>query len=100
MIGSIIGNMRNIAMTTLITFLFIGKEREQANGKVGTINGLSFAVTSIASGLVIGFLGMKWVLIASIALTIIALIHLATVPCPEEKAREAEEKKPMKMDFR
>lgn len=100
MVGSIIGNMRNIAMTTLITFLFQDDERAKANGKVGTINGLWFAVTSIASGLVIGFLGMKWVLIASIILTIVALIHLMTVPCPEEKSREAEEKKPMKMDFK
>jgi DHA3 family multidrug efflux protein-like MFS transporter len=100
MAGSIIGNVRNIAMTTLITFLFSGDERAKANGKVGAINGLSFGITSIASGLVIGFLGMKWVLIASVVLTIIALIHLLTVPCPEEKSREEEEKKPMKMDFR
>ena len=87
-------------MTTLITFLFSGDERAKANGKVGAINGLSFGITSIASGLVIGFLGMKWVLIASVVLTIVALLHLFTVPCPEEKSREAEEKKPMKMDFR
>jgi len=100
MAGSIIGNVRNIAMTTLITFLFSGDERAKANGKVGAINGLSFGITSIASGLVIGFLGMKWVLIASVVLTIVALLHLFTVPCPEEKSREAEEKKPMKMDFR
>lgn len=100
MLGSIVGNMRNIAMTTLITFLFSGKEREKANGKVGTVNGLSFAVTAVASGLVIGFLGMSWVLIASIVLTIIAMTHLLTIPCPEETSREAEEKKPMKMDFR
>ena len=100
MAGSIIGNMRNIAMTTLITFLFQWDERARANGVVGTVNGLSFAVTSVASGLVIGFLGMKWVLVSSIALTILALLHLLTVPCPEEKHREQEEKKPMKMDFR
>lgn len=100
MIGSIIGNVRNIAMTTLVSFLFSGDERAKANGKVSTVNGLSFAVTSVATGLVIGFLGMEWVLISSIILTIIALLHLLTVACPEEKHRETEEKKPMKMDFR
>jgi MFS transporter, DHA3 family, multidrug efflux protein len=98
--GSMLGNLRNISMTTLITLLFQDKEREKANGKVATINGLSFAVTSIASGLVIGFLGMNWVIISSIVLTIVALFHIFTIPCPEEKIREQEEKKPMKFDFK
>ncbi|MBP7774067.1 MFS transporter, partial [Candidatus Gracilibacteria bacterium] len=100
MIGSMLGNLRNISMTTLITLLFQDKEREKANGKVATINGLSFALTSIASGLVIGFLGMNWVIVSSIVLTGIALLHIFTIPCPEEKIRENEEKKTMKFDFR
>lgn len=87
-------------MTTLITLLFQDKEREKANGKVATINGLSFALTSVASGLVIGFLGMNWVIVSSIVLTAIALFHIFFIPCPEEKIRENEEKKSMKFDFR
>ncbi len=100
MVGSMLGNLRNISMTTLITLLFRDKEREKANGKVATINGLSFALTSVASGLVIGFLGMNWVIISSIVLTAVALLHIFTIPCPEEKIRENEEKKSMKFDFR
>jgi DHA3 family multidrug efflux protein-like MFS transporter len=100
MVGSMLGNLRNISMTTLITLLFRDKEREKANGKVATINGLSFALTSVASGLVIGFLGMNWVIISSIVLTGIALFHIFFIPCPEEKIREDEEKKTMKFDFR
>ncbi len=98
--GSMLGNLRNISMTTLITLLFQDKEREKANGKVATMNGLSFAVTSIASGLVIGFLGMNWVIGVSLVLTTIALLHIFTIACPEEEIREHEEKKPMKFDFR
>ncbi len=100
MVGSMLGNLRNISMTTLITLLFQDKEREKANGKVATINGLSFALTSVASGLVIGFLGMNWVIVSSIVLTGIALFHIFFIPCPEEKIREDEEKKTMKFDFR
>lgn len=98
--GAMLGNLRNIAMTTLITLLYKDKEREKANGKVATVNGLSFALTSISSGLVIGFLGMNWVIGVSLVLTALALLHIFTIACPEEKIREQEEKKPMKFDFK
>ncbi len=101
MTGSIVGNLRNIAMTTLITLLFTGNERAKANGKFSTINGLSFAVTSVASAMVIGFFGMKTVILLSVFLTIVALLHVLTIPCPEEKITEGvEEKKPKKMDIK
>lgn len=58
MLGSIMGNLRYIALSITVSMLFPVEEHAKANGKVGTMNGLSFALTSIASGLAIGFLGM------------------------------------------
>jgi DHA3 family multidrug efflux protein-like MFS transporter len=50
---------------------------------VGTITGVAFAVTSVFSGLVIGSLGMGWAYYASIALTLVALAHVARIAIPE-----------------
>lgn len=53
--GVIAGNLRSIALPTLVTLLVHKSKRDQANGLVGTINGVSFLVASTFSGLVIGF---------------------------------------------
>jgi DHA3 family multidrug efflux protein-like MFS transporter len=63
MLGSVMGNMRNIALSTTVTLLFEEEKRDKANGMIGTVNGISFAITSVASGLVIGFLGMQWAIL-------------------------------------
>src|SRR3546814_17893172 len=57
--------------------------RDRANGLVGTITGVSFAITSVFSGLAIGQLGMGWALYGSLALTVGALAHLHTIRTPE-----------------
>src|SRR5215204_3647455 len=46
------------------------------SGMVGTVTGISFAVTSVFSGLVIRHLGMGWALYGSLALTVVALFDL------------------------
>jgi DHA3 family multidrug efflux protein-like MFS transporter len=56
MLGSVMGNMRNIALSTTVTLLFEEDKRDKANGMIGTVNGISFAITSVASGMIIGFL--------------------------------------------
>src|SRR5690606_13058144 len=45
--GSLAGNLRGIALSTLVTFLIPEDERDRANGMVGTANGVSFLVGSI-----------------------------------------------------
>src|SRR5262245_18395195 len=46
LLGSVAGQMRNIAMSTCVTLLVPAERRDRANGLVGTVTGVSFAVTS------------------------------------------------------
>jgi MFS transporter, DHA3 family, multidrug efflux protein len=91
LLGSVAGQMRGIALSTVVTLLVPEDRRDRANGLVGTVTGISFAITSVFSGLVIGVLGMGWAYYGALALTAGALIHLRTIrfdePAPE--ARDA-----------
>jgi plastocyanin len=71
--------MRNIAMSTCVTLLVPHEQRDRANGLVGSVTGVSFAITSVFSGLVIGSLGMGWAYYGSLALTLGALAHLRRI---------------------
>ncbi len=81
--GAIAGNLRSIALATIVTILIPEDGRDKANGVVGTANGVSFLVASLFSGLVIGFLGMGWMLVLAVALTGLALVHLWFIAIPE-----------------
>lgn len=85
LLGGVIENMRNIALSTTVTLLVPKDDRAKANGMVGAVQGVAFLVTSVFSGLSIGFLGMGWTLAIAIALTGVALIHLLFVSIPEDK---------------
>src|SRR5690606_20405120 len=67
--GAIAGNLRGIALLTLVTILIPEEERDRANGFVGTANGVAFLIASTLSGLIIGFLGVTWMLVVAIGLT-------------------------------
>lgn len=82
--GVIPGNIRNIAIPTLVTILVPEDKRDKANGLTGSMMGVMFAVTSAGSGLILGNFGMLGVLVASIVLTIITIIHLIFIPIPEK----------------
>lgn len=82
LVGAIIGNLRGIALSTLVTMLIPEGERDKANGLVGTATGVSFLVASIFSGLTIGFLGISGMLLGCIALNILVLIHLWSLAIP------------------
>lgn len=85
LLGAIAGNIRTIALSTLVTLLIPEDNRDRANGMVGTANGVSFLVASIFSGLMIGFLGMYWMLVSAIGLSILVIIHLWTISIPEKE---------------
>ena len=53
LVGAIAGNLRGIALLTLVTILVPEETRDKANGLVGTANGVGFLFASIFSGLVI-----------------------------------------------
>jgi DHA3 family multidrug efflux protein-like MFS transporter len=95
LLGSVAGQMRGIVMSTCVTLLVPEHSRDRANGMVGTVTGLSFAITSVFSGLVIGRLGMGWALYVSLALTVASLVHLESISIDEpEPDREAADRAP------
>jgi MFS transporter, DHA3 family, multidrug efflux protein len=83
MVGVIVGNIRTIALPTLVTVLIAEDTRDRANGLVGTTSGVSFLVTSVISGLLVGLGGMLWVLVLALVVLAVAVVHLALVPVPE-----------------
>ncbi|GAB3323357.1 MFS transporter [Larkinella ripae] len=103
LLGAIAGNVRTIAISTLVTILIEEEQRDKANGMVGTANGVSFLVASLFSGLAIGFLGVFWMLALAIALTVLVILHLWTVSIPEPEVTPAADEtaiSPKRIDIR
>jgi len=90
LIGAVVENMRNIALSTTVTLLIPVERHANANGLVGTVQGIAFMVTSVFSGLSIGLLGMGPTLVIAIALSAAALIHLLFLNIPEEQPKRVE----------
>lgn len=82
--GAILGNIRNIAIPTATTILVAEEHRDKANGLSGTVFGLSFAISSVISGLLLGFAGMFWVILSAIILIGLAVLHLSFIEIPEK----------------
>ncbi len=87
--GSIAGSVINIAIPTLLTHLVPAGERDKANGLFGTVMGVSFAITSVASGFTLAFGGMTTVLMLAMVFTFVALVYLSFVPVSEKKTLHA-----------
>jgi DHA3 family multidrug efflux protein-like MFS transporter len=90
MFGVIAGNIRTIALPTLVTALIEPDSRDRANGLVGTVSGVTFLVTSVISGVLVAIGDMFWVLVLAVVVLAAALAHLAFVPVPHGPAAEAE----------
>lgn len=84
LVGAVVENLRNIALSTTVTILIEPERRANANGLVGMVQGLMFIVTSLLSGLSIGLLGMGWTITVALVLTALAAAHLLTLRIPEE----------------
>lgn len=91
LIGAVVENMRNIALSTTVTLLVPQEKHANANGLVGMVGGIAFLVTSVFSGLSIGFLGMGWTLVIAIGLSAAALVHLFTLRIPEDAPERSKE---------
>ena len=91
LVGAIAGNLRGIALSTLVTILVAEPERDKANGLVGTANGVSFLGASIFSGLAVGYLGIPWVLGIAIVMSVLVLVHLWTLHIPDLPKKRLEE---------
>jgi DHA3 family multidrug efflux protein-like MFS transporter len=100
LIGAVVENMRNIALSTTVTLLVPKDNHDKANGMVGTVQGVAFMVTSVFSGLSIGLLGMGWTLAIAIVFTAIAALHILFVKIPEEEIFHDPELEGKKIDIR
>ena len=85
MVGVIAGNVRAIALPTLVTLLVPEDRRDRANGLVGMVSGIGFLSTSVISGFLVAFGGMKAVLALALMITLLALLHLRWLPIEERQ---------------
>jgi len=99
LIGIVAGNIRMIALPTLVTLLIPADERDKANGMSGMVMGVSSSGAGILSGLALGFSSMFWVLASAVVLTIIAIIYLLFIDIPEKDIVHSEDK-PKKVDVK
>lgn len=100
--GVIAGNIRSIALSTLVTILVPDDRRDKANGMVGTVSGIGFLTTSIISGFLVAWGGMFYALVFATILTILAIMHLLPVNVPEERAvaKDGVPAEPKRIDIR
>lgn len=85
MLAVIVGNIRMIALPTLVTLLIPEERRDKANGLVGMISGIGFLTTSAISGLLVAWGGMVATLAFAIALSLVAAIDLLFVHIDEPR---------------
>lgn len=55
MLGVIAGNIRSIALPTLVTILIPEDRRDRANGLIGMATGVGFLTTSVISGFLVAW---------------------------------------------
>lgn len=93
------GNIRMIALPTLVTLLIPEGERDKANGMSGMVMGASSSGAGILSGVVLGFAGMFWVLASAVVLTVVGIVWLLFIHIPEKGIAHADGK-PKKVDVK
>jgi DHA3 family multidrug efflux protein-like MFS transporter len=100
MLGIVSGNIRMIALSTMVTMLIPEEGRAKANGQIGAVNGLTFSVVSVFSGLVVGRLGMDWAVGISIVSMIAVMLHLMMLTFPSESHLDDRHEDEKKVDIR
>lgn len=97
----LVGNIRGIALPTIIKFLVPEDKRDKANGMAGTANGVSFLVVSVISGFLVGASGMYWVLLLAIIFTGLAIVNLWMQDVQENKIVHLDaDGQPQKIDIK
>jgi DHA3 family multidrug efflux protein-like MFS transporter len=89
MIGVIAGNIRGIALPTLVTLMIPEDRRDRANGLVGMVSGIGFLTTSVISGFLVAWGGMFYTLVFALGFTGLAFLHLLFVKVDETAAAGA-----------
>ncbi|MCP1208848.1 MFS transporter [Devosia subaequoris] len=86
MLGVIAGNIRSIALPTLVTILIAENDRDKANGLVGMVTGIGFLTTSVISGFLVAYAGMFGVMVLALGSTGLVFLHLSLVQIDEGRA--------------
>ena len=89
--GAVVEQLRNIALSTTVTLLVPDEKHANANGLVGTVQGLAMLITSVFSGLSVGFLGMGWTLVIGVTALALTTIHLMLLKIPEREIVRSEQ---------
>lgn len=89
--GAVVEQLRGIALSTTVTLLVPVERHANANGLVGTVQGVGMIVTSVFSGLSVGFLGMGWTLLIGVSALAVTLLHLVLLRIPEPEVVTAEQ---------
>jgi DHA3 family multidrug efflux protein-like MFS transporter len=84
MLGVIAGNIRTIALPTIVTLLIPEDRRDKANGLVGMVTGIGFLTTSVISGFLVAWGGMFYTLIFALGFTALAFLHLLVLKVDEK----------------
>jgi len=98
MLAVIAGNIRMIALPTLVTLLVPEERRDKANGLVGMVSGIGFLTTSAISGFLVAWGGMVATLGFAIILSLIAALDLLFVHIDEPRESE-EHAEPRRIDL-
>ena len=102
MLGVIAGNIRSIALPTLVTILIPEEGRDKANGLVDMVSGIGFLTTSVISGFLVAWGGMFATLLLALGLTALAFLHLNFVRIDEGRveATPDEPAEPRRVDIK
>lgn len=100
MLGVLGGNIRMIALPTLVTALIPEEGRDKANGLVGMVNGIGMVMTSAVSGFLVASGGMAGTLVFGLVLTAAAFVHLSAVRVEEPAPADATEPTRREIDLR
>lgn len=96
--GCVVELMRNLALATTVTLLVPVEKHANANGLVGTVQGIAFIATSVLSGISVGQLGMGTTILIATGFTAIPLVHLLMLSIPEPEIMPDPSRS--KVDFR
>lgn len=99
MLGVLAGNIRSIALPTLVTVLVEEDRRDRANGLVGMVTGIGFLTTSMISGLLVAWGGMTATLILAMIVSIPVFLHLRFVTVDEPERSPEMAAQPHRVDL-
>ncbi len=85
MMGVIAGNIRSIALPTLVTALVPADRRDRANGLVGMVTGIGFLTTSAISGFLVAWGGIVYTMAFALAFSGLVFVHLLLLQVDEPR---------------